>query len=463
MHRSRRLTLSLWILVATGFSSPWASGQNCQGTSVGFVPLTDLGPGTYQGFGGGLYPAGSLARPAAHDAAGLTQAAAVVPRDAAGNPDPSSGIVVLLSIGLSNTTQEFQAFQQIAQSDPDRDPRVVLVDGAQGGWAAEDIVNPNAAYWTKVDQRLAQAGASPFQVQVVWIKTANRSPSAPFPQHAQTLQGQLETIVQIIRSRYPNTRLGYFSSRIYAGYATTPLNPEPWAYESGFSVKWLLQDQIGGNPALNFDPAVGSVVAPWLAWGPYLWADGLVPRSDLLVWKCSDFESDGTHPGPAAEQTVANFLSEFFKTDATAKTWYLAQPTTLCGPQANAGPYGSGTGGPNGIASLVASRIPTVPTLGTLRVHVWGAPSAAGGAMVLGLGAIPTGQVPMLGGWLLVQPAVVLGITTDGNGQAGVDLGAVPDNPQLCGLDLFAQAVVQDADSPNGFDVTRGLRVHFGH
>lgn len=36
------------------------------------------------------------------------------------------------------------------------------------------------------------------------------------------------------------------SSRTYGGYATTELNPEPYAYQSGFSVKWLVQDQLEG-------------------------------------------------------------------------------------------------------------------------------------------------------------------------------------------------------------------------
>ena len=77
------------------------------------------------------------------------------------------------------------------------------------------------------------------------------------------------------------------------------MNPEPYAYESGFAVKWMVANQIAGD-SLNFDPGQGPVEAPWLSWGPYLWADGMEPRSDGLAWPCEYFQSDGTHPNASA-------------------------------------------------------------------------------------------------------------------------------------------------------------------
>src|SRR5881394_3850626 len=75
-------------------------------TTFGQTPINDLGTGTYLGqYQGGLYPNGNNTVPAAHDAAGLQRAAAIVPRDLDGNPT-SGGKYVLLSIGMSNTTQE---------------------------------------------------------------------------------------------------------------------------------------------------------------------------------------------------------------------------------------------------------------------------------------------------------------------------------------------------------------------
>jgi hypothetical protein len=91
-------------------------------------------------------------------------------------------------------------------------------------------------------------------------------------------------------------------------------------------VKWLIESQIGGAPDLNFDPDRGPVRAPWLAWGPYLWADGVKPRGDGLTYAKSDFGPDGTHPSPTVgRDKVARLLLNLFKTDPTARLWFLAR------------------------------------------------------------------------------------------------------------------------------------------
>src|SRR5208337_3736325 len=103
-----------------------------------------------------------------------------------------------------------------------------------------------------------------------------------------------------------------------------PLNPEPYAYESAFAVRWLIEDQIGGKRHLNCDPDRGEVTAPLLLWGPYLWADGVKGRKvDDLIWKREDLGGDGTHPSPSGQRKVAGLLLCFFKTDATAKPWFV--------------------------------------------------------------------------------------------------------------------------------------------
>ncbi len=306
--------------------APFAAAQNCSQSSVGLIPLDQLGASSYQGFQGGLYPAGTNAIPEEHRIDGLGQATQVVPRNALGQP-AANGKIVLLSIGMSNCTQEFSRFIPIANADPLKNPRVQPVDGAQGGQTAAIIQNPSANFWTVVDQRLAQANATREQVQVIWFKDADASPNNGFPAYAQTLKNEFVAIMQVIHDKFPNARLCYLASRIYAGYATSSLNPEPYAYEQAFSVKWTIEDQIAGAAALNFDSARGPVEAPWLAWGTYNWADGLTAGSDGLTWACSDFStSDGTHPSLAGAIKVANRLASFLRAEPTAASWYLASP-----------------------------------------------------------------------------------------------------------------------------------------
>ncbi len=313
-------------LVCAGLAaSAPARGANCSETGVGFTPLVDLGTGTYQGFEGGLYPGGFNARPLFHNNAADTLSRVLL-LDPNGVPDAAAGQAVLLSVGMSNTTQEFSRFVQIATVAAGRNPALTIVDGAQGGWSADRVTDPNqnTTFWNTINTRLAAAGVTPLQVEAVWLKEAERGPTEPFPQDAERLGSDLQTIVQGIEDRYPNTRQIYLSSRTYGGYASSTLNPEPYAYQSGYSMKWLIEDQLGGSPALNFDPARGAVEAAWLSWGPYLWADGLTPRSDGLTWACADFEAaDGTHPSASGENKVANLLLDFFRTDAIARRWFV--------------------------------------------------------------------------------------------------------------------------------------------
>jgi hypothetical protein len=308
-------------------SSPTSPTQavGCGRTSVGLTPLSDLGSGVYQGRTGGLYPNGSNARPGPHESEGLSRARAIVPMDRDGRPDPN-GRYVLASLGMSNTTQEFSTFKPLADADATRDSHLVVVDGAQGGQTAMLWASPGCACWATLDARLASAGVTAAQVSVIWMKHADAGPTGGFPSHVQTLQNELASILSILSGKFPNLRLVYLSSRIYAGYATSTLNPEPYAYESGFAVKALVEGQISGAAGLAYTPGGMGGGIPWIAWGPYLWADGMTPRRDGLTWACSDLSSsDGTHPSTSGQRKVADMLLAFFQTDSTARAWYIAR------------------------------------------------------------------------------------------------------------------------------------------
>ena len=303
------------------------------------TPLNDLGAAEYirmggqnTGFSGGLYPQGSNQRPPEHEAAGVRLGHQITPLDASGNPNLQNGEIVMLSIGVSNTFTEFEAFGRLINVDPQVNPRLTLINGAQHGRTSDMWIDPAAETWQEVLRRVAAAAITPQQVQVAWIKHT-RLGHDYFPTTSQTLQSDLEAVVRILKTYFPNLKIAYLSSRTRSHQVFDMLAMEPHAFETGFAVKWLIEKQINGDPTLNYDPSRGEVVAPYLSWGPYLWIDGLNPRSDGRIWRPEDLYVDCVHPSQSGAAKVADMLMEFFKNDTTTRPWFLAdqapEPTSV--------------------------------------------------------------------------------------------------------------------------------------
>ena len=70
---------------------------------------------------------------------------------------------------------------------------------------------------------------------------------------------QLGETIRAAKARYPNLQQIFISTRIYAGYASVPLNPEPYAYEYGFSAKWLIQAQVDQIRNHTIDTVAGDM------------------------------------------------------------------------------------------------------------------------------------------------------------------------------------------------------------
>jgi hypothetical protein len=295
-------------------------------TSTGLTPLCDMGPDQkYRGEEGGLYGGGANSPPATHWQAALAMATKIQPLNAEGLPSPN-GKIVLLTHGMSNTTNESQRFIELANADTRKNPAVLVVDGAQGGvdsrqWVSGKPTRSGSNPWDRLAQRIKLAGATPQQVQVVWMKhaVARVGQYGEFPKHAQQLQNDMAQIVRLLKAQFPNLHLVFISSRSYGGYATTELNPEPYAYESAFAVRWLIQDQINGSESLSYSTGK----APLLLWGPYLWADGENGRqADDLTYRHSDYRDDGTHPSETGRQKIAEQLLRFFNMNLATKSWF---------------------------------------------------------------------------------------------------------------------------------------------
>jgi hypothetical protein len=292
-------------------------------------PLTELGKFEYvrmeggpTGFTGGLYPNGSNVRPPAHAAAGLAAAKKIQPLDTTGRPDPN-GKIGMISVGMSNTAIEFGQFQKLAKGRKDLNPHLVIINGALASQTAEKWADPQGLPWSQLQTQLKLGNVTPKQVQVAWVKeTLTRG--GEFPAKAVELEKALEDITHNLSAEFPNLEMIYFSSRTRSYTYFRGLSPEPVAYETGFAVKWLVEKQIRNDPALNFDPKLGTVRAPYITWGPYLWIDGENPRADGQTWQASDMEEDCTHPSPSGASKVADMLMTFFMTDPTA-TWFRAR------------------------------------------------------------------------------------------------------------------------------------------
>ena len=334
------------------------------------VALTDMTASqNYLGFQGGLYENSSDTVPSDHDAAGKAAAAAIQPLDQNGNPS-ATGAVVFLGIGMSNATEEFSAFQAAAATNTAVNHKTLAIeDGASGAatacyWtvaqgqtgaacpAAMGVLLDNQydrvrdtvlAAATKAPSAPAGCGAPPNltpcltekQVQVLWIKNANPRPGIATERtlcdvtvsgcandsgtEAILYESQLGQIIRAAKLRYPNLKQVFLSTRIYAGYATQGLSPEPYAYEYGYSGKWLIEAQVVQERNGTVDPVAGNMsytsgAAVWTAWGTYLWANGTIANSNGTTWLASDFQSDGTHPDAQGATKVVNLLMGFYTT-----------------------------------------------------------------------------------------------------------------------------------------------------
>jgi len=215
---------------------------------------------------------------------------------------------------------------------------MVIVNGAADSLDAPSWTSAQSPAYDRIKTaRLAPLGLSENQVEIAWVHLADPKPTVALPADsadAYTFLTNIGLVVRALRTRYPQLELVFVSSREYGGYSTNDWNPEPFAYEEGFAVKWAIESQINEMRGQAPNPKAGTLsnakkVAPVMLWGPYMWADGMTPRSDALVWQRADFEDDGVHPSQNGESKVGLMLLDFFKTSPYTRCWFLANQYCL--------------------------------------------------------------------------------------------------------------------------------------
>ena len=313
------------------------------------IPINDLATRTYFKKSGGLYPGGNSQPPSDQDSAGRARRNVIKALDVNGDESPF-GKFVLLSIGGGNASEYWcsktsrppcsaGSFMGRAVVDPTVNRySLVIVNGAADSLDAPLWTSATSAAYDRIKvARLAPLGLSENQVQIAWVNLADPKPTVSLPSDSADAYRFLTNVGLIVRAlkvRYPSLQLVFVSSREYGGYSTTDWNPEPYAYEEGLSVKWAIESQINEMRGQAPNPRAGTLsnakkMAPVMLWGPYLWADGMSPRSDALVWQRTDFDADGVHPSPNGVAKVGLMLLDFFKSSTYTRCWFLANQYCL--------------------------------------------------------------------------------------------------------------------------------------
>ena len=357
------------------------------------TPLIDGDPPNgqlYKGLHGYLYSsqygtvtgAGSSTEDAMHEADGENLGQSIVPLCHNGlPPDPTNGCatgetpaIVAVGIGMSHWTKELCYDQDNGNFvDPSNcgawsflykaahaqgiNPSLVLVDCAQDGAPATDwtMNSPVLPYdpeylYSDCNKRL---GTAPYnltaaQVQIILYKGADSGQRAalqelptPFTGCPSTipsydvcnLMAEVSLTARVVKTFYPNVKQMFLHGRSYGGYANLigeSLNPEPYAYEQSFAMKWVIHSQIGeiyhAQPPLPPMQSLTYANAPWVDWGLYMWAgatltpcqncvtQGLTWRQDQTNMKpCTgnqecDFQTDNTHPSYCGRDKVSAML-----------------------------------------------------------------------------------------------------------------------------------------------------------
>lgn len=302
------------------------------GTSNPEVDLPDLGTGSYMGTEGGLYPGGTNVRPPDHEADGLALAQGIVPLDGNGNYDPN-GKYVLLSIGVSISRTLFTQFQLTEQVDPTLNPNLVIVNGAIDGTDSPNYASFTDGSWqTILNFYLPYQNVTANQVVAVWLNDPHSQPKGTYPLDMSEQETDVISALQNMQIYFPNLKMAYIESMHYGGYATNnpEILPEPYAYETGFAMQSVIADQINGAANLNYNPNNGPVMAPWISWGTYDWANGMLADGAALAaatgleWSCSDLGPDGVHASTVGKYKDAALLTTFMKSDETVEPWFLA-------------------------------------------------------------------------------------------------------------------------------------------
>lgn len=441
---------------------------NCNNDHIGQRALADM-RSPYMGYAGGLYPNESNTMPAAHEAAGVALADTIEPLNAGGHHSPT-GKVVIAGLGFSTSRLIWQQVMTQIDVDSSISPMVQAINLCVPGQDATDIADADSSYWkVHVPNLLATAGVTAVQVQVAWFMSGRQPPQDPsFPNHALGLRDLLIQCVKNARAFFPNLKQVYLSNPIYHGYWDgDSTQMEPYCFEQGFSFKWLIEEQLNGNPELNYDPALGTVNAAWMAWSSNVWCDGVWPTADGLDLMCSEVKDQGQHTNPAGSSKIAKFVLRRLKGLPTCAPWLLASGAAACATPAEVELRWAGVAGASGQPRVSLTHTPVLGTAATLSLRLFNAAPDATAWVMLGQQLQPNDGLPFGAGklyvdWMTPNGPLIWQATTAADGTLSLPLSDVPSDPDYCGSTWYAQVAVVDPTAPQGWAISEAMVLTVG-
>ncbi|MFZ1799284.1 MAG: hypothetical protein WAU24_05415 [Chitinophagaceae bacterium] len=274
------------------------------------------------GYPGGLFPGGTNKATGDYANDLLQICSDIKPLNENGQISPF-GKIGFVSIGPSTSLIMMNALIPKMHENKLVNPLIWPVPLGQGGMGINELISNSTFFWDTVVMKLKQYQLSPKQVQVVYFEEDdNDNYSSAFPQRPLDVKEKLKQGIQLLKVKFPNLRVAYILARtttIYMPIRDDNKQQEPIGYYLGFADKWLIEDQINGDPGLAYKG--DHPVAPIITWGPSQWSDGDKMRSDGFNWLRSDTD-DGLHPNDSGSDKLSTMFLNFLLNDQYAKLWF---------------------------------------------------------------------------------------------------------------------------------------------
>lgn len=257
-----------------------------------------------------LYPSIWVPMPDFHLVKGIEVASEITRLSPAGLPTPN-GRKVLAGLGMSNQKQQYAAFVAAYRLKYGRSRPVTTVNLGTGNWSLDMMIHQMEEYRQLLLNTMVKKKVTREQVQIILFKNSIRFQNKEYPNDVNEYVGYLEILRNFFIELFPNLAMWFQLYPVYSGYASGPApRHEPFVFREGMAVDEFIKRHYGQTK-------------PWIGPGPYYWANGLEPREDGQIWKCTDFQvGDGVHPSTLGKKQTTDMLLRFFEQSLVTE-WFL--------------------------------------------------------------------------------------------------------------------------------------------